>query len=130
MYAQVCVGACTQVDWRSPGSVGNIPGAVKRSSWYTDGPPSRSHSPPRLQLPTDRCSHFLQKRGSANSLVEAVSNNSITTLFTGTGRAGSMHSKPSANDPQCKTSSTSQKNFVQYLVSCSDFKIPLYFVHL
>ncbi|XP_029995135.1 voltage-dependent L-type calcium channel subunit alpha-1D isoform X4 [Sphaeramia orbicularis] len=64
-----------QVDWRSPGSVGSLPGAVKRSSWYTerrDGPPSRSHSPSRLQLPAESCSHCLQKRGSANSLVEAV----------------------------------------------------------
>uniref|UniRef100_A0A8D3ARS5 Voltage-dependent L-type calcium channel subunit alpha n=1 Tax=Scophthalmus maximus TaxID=52904 RepID=A0A8D3ARS5_SCOMX len=53
----------------------SIPGAVKRSSWYTDGqdgPPSRSHSPSRLHLPAECCSHFLQKRGSATSLVEAV----------------------------------------------------------
>uniref|UniRef100_A0A3P9D0T5 Voltage-dependent L-type calcium channel subunit alpha n=1 Tax=Maylandia zebra TaxID=106582 RepID=A0A3P9D0T5_9CICH len=64
-----------QVDWRSPGSVASIPGAVKRSSWYTDsqdGPPSQSHSPSRLHLPAECCSHCLQKRGSANSLVEAV----------------------------------------------------------
>uniref|UniRef100_A0AAQ6IC14 Voltage-dependent L-type calcium channel subunit alpha n=1 Tax=Anabas testudineus TaxID=64144 RepID=A0AAQ6IC14_ANATE len=67
-----CYTPLIQVDWRSSGSVGNIPGAVKRSSWYTDGPPSRSHSPSRLQLPAESCSHFLQKRGSANSLVEAV----------------------------------------------------------
>lgn len=70
----MCV--CTQVDWRSSSSVDSIPTAVKRSLWYTDGqdgPPSRSHSPSRLQLPADSCSHFLQKRGSANSLVEAVS---------------------------------------------------------
>ncbi|XP_047429614.1 voltage-dependent L-type calcium channel subunit alpha-1D isoform X4 [Mugil cephalus] len=62
-----------QVDWRSSGSVGSLPGAVKRSSWYTegkDGPPSCSHSPSRLQLPAE--SRFLQKRGSATSLVEAV----------------------------------------------------------
>ncbi|KAM9344014.1 LOW QUALITY PROTEIN: voltage-dependent L-type calcium channel subunit alpha-1D [Pholidichthys leucotaenia] len=64
-----------QVDWRSSGSVGSIPRAVKRSSWYTDGrdrPPSRSRSPSRLQLPAEGCSHCLQKRGSASSLVEAV----------------------------------------------------------
>ncbi|GLD45823.1 voltage-dependent L-type calcium channel subunit alpha-1D [Lates japonicus] len=70
-----CYTPLIQVDWRSPGSVGSIPGAVKRSSWYTDGQdgsPSRSHSPSRLQLPAESCSHFLQKRGSANSLVEAV----------------------------------------------------------
>ncbi|KAM7404441.1 hypothetical protein PAMP_011786 [Pampus punctatissimus] len=70
-----CYTPLIQVDWRSPGSVNSIPGAVKRSSWYTDGQdgaPSRSHSPSRLQLPAESCSHFLQKRGSANSLVEAV----------------------------------------------------------
>uniref|UniRef100_A0A665U6B8 Voltage-dependent L-type calcium channel subunit alpha n=1 Tax=Echeneis naucrates TaxID=173247 RepID=A0A665U6B8_ECHNA len=66
-----CYTPLIQVDWRSPGSVGSIPKAVKRSSWYTDAP-SRSHSPSRLQLPVERCSHLLQKRGSANSLVEAV----------------------------------------------------------
>ncbi|XP_051282774.1 voltage-dependent L-type calcium channel subunit alpha-1D isoform X5 [Dicentrarchus labrax] len=70
-----CYTPLIQVDWRSSGSVGSIPNAVKRSSWYTDGlegPPSRSHSPSRLQLPAESCPHFLQKRGSANSLVEAV----------------------------------------------------------
>ncbi|KAM9856361.1 voltage-dependent L-type calcium channel subunit alpha-1D [Aulostomus maculatus] len=65
-----------QVDWRSPGSDGSLPGAAKRSSWYTDGgqdgAPSRSHSPSRLQIPEESCSHFLSKRGSANSLVEAA----------------------------------------------------------
>ncbi|XP_008296455.1 voltage-dependent L-type calcium channel subunit alpha-1D [Stegastes partitus] len=70
-----CYTPLIQVDWRSPGSVGSIPGAVKRSSWYTegpDGPPSRSQSPSRLQLPAESCLRFLQKRGSAHSLVEAV----------------------------------------------------------
>uniref|UniRef100_A0A3B4USW6 Voltage-dependent L-type calcium channel subunit alpha n=1 Tax=Seriola dumerili TaxID=41447 RepID=A0A3B4USW6_SERDU len=70
-----CYTPLIQVDWSSPGSVGSIPRAVKRSSWYTegqDGPPTRSHSPSRLQLPAESCTHFLQKRGSANSLVEAV----------------------------------------------------------
>ncbi|XP_070695947.1 voltage-dependent L-type calcium channel subunit alpha-1D [Pempheris klunzingeri] len=70
-----CYTPLIQVDWRSSGSVGSIPAAVKRSSWYTDaldGPPSRSHSPSHLQLPAESRSHFLQKRGSANSLVEAV----------------------------------------------------------
>ncbi|XP_062282956.1 voltage-dependent L-type calcium channel subunit alpha-1D isoform X3 [Scomber scombrus] len=70
-----CYTPLIQVDWRSPGSVSSIPGAVRRSLWYTDGQdgdPSRSHSPSRLQLPAESCSHFLQKRGSANSLVEAV----------------------------------------------------------
>ncbi|KAL3063951.1 hypothetical protein OYC64_000292 [Pagothenia borchgrevinki] len=70
-----CYTPLIQVDWRSHGSLGSLPGAVKRSSWYTDGhdgPPSRSHSPSRLQLPAECCSHFLQKRGSAVSVVEAV----------------------------------------------------------
>ncbi|XP_054868925.1 voltage-dependent L-type calcium channel subunit alpha-1D isoform X7 [Amphiprion ocellaris] len=70
-----CYTPLIQVDWRSSGSVSSIPGAVKRSSWYTegpDGPPSRCHSPSRLQLPAESCLRFLQKRGSANSLVEAV----------------------------------------------------------
>ncbi|XP_056897794.1 voltage-dependent L-type calcium channel subunit alpha-1D isoform X7 [Takifugu flavidus] len=64
-----------QVDWHRSDSVGSIPTAVKRSLWYTHGqelPPSRSHSPSHLQLPADGLSRFLQKRGSANSLVEAV----------------------------------------------------------
>ncbi|XP_061592568.1 voltage-dependent L-type calcium channel subunit alpha-1D isoform X3 [Cololabis saira] len=67
-----CYTPLIQVDWRSTGSVGNIPGSVKRSSWYTDGQdgtPSRCHSPSRLQLPAERC---LLKRDSASSLVEAV----------------------------------------------------------
>uniref|UniRef100_A0A3B3YAC0 Voltage-dependent L-type calcium channel subunit alpha n=1 Tax=Poecilia mexicana TaxID=48701 RepID=A0A3B3YAC0_9TELE len=70
-----CYTPLIQVDWRSTGSVGSIPGAVKRSSWYTDcqdGLPSHSHSPSRLQLPAESSSHFLQNRGSASSLVEAV----------------------------------------------------------
>ncbi|XP_029912124.1 voltage-dependent L-type calcium channel subunit alpha-1D isoform X2 [Myripristis murdjan] len=64
-----------QVDWRSPGSVSSIPGAVKKSSWYTDTQDvtsNRSSSPSHLQLPAESRSHLLQKRGSANSLVEAV----------------------------------------------------------
>nr|XP_046252742.1 voltage-dependent L-type calcium channel subunit alpha-1D isoform X3 [Scatophagus argus] len=70
-----CYTPLIQVDWRSSGSVGSIPTAVRRSLWYTegqDGPPTRSHSPSRLRLPAESSSHFLQKRGSANSLVEAV----------------------------------------------------------
>ncbi|XP_075996190.1 voltage-dependent L-type calcium channel subunit alpha-1D [Genypterus blacodes] len=60
-----------QVDWRSPGSVCSVPSALQRSSWYTDtqgSSPSCSPSPSHLQLPSDE----QQKRGSANSLVEAV----------------------------------------------------------
>ncbi|XP_056131493.1 voltage-dependent L-type calcium channel subunit alpha-1D [Lampris incognitus] len=70
-----CYTPLIQVDWRSPGSVSSIPGAVRKSSWYTDAqdvPPGLSHSPSRLQLPTESCTRFLQKRGSATSLVEAV----------------------------------------------------------
>uniref|UniRef100_A0A3B3D5T3 Voltage-dependent L-type calcium channel subunit alpha n=1 Tax=Oryzias melastigma TaxID=30732 RepID=A0A3B3D5T3_ORYME len=70
-----CYTPLIQVDWRSSGSVGSIPGLVKRSSWYTDsqdGAHSCCHSPSRLQLPAENCTHVLQKRGSANSLVEAV----------------------------------------------------------
>uniref|UniRef100_A0A8C2W7T3 Voltage-dependent L-type calcium channel subunit alpha n=1 Tax=Cyclopterus lumpus TaxID=8103 RepID=A0A8C2W7T3_CYCLU len=70
-----CYTPLIQVDWRSPGSVSSLPGAVKRSSWYTDGqdgPPSLSRSPSHLQLPAECCSHIMQKRGSANSVVEAV----------------------------------------------------------
>lgn len=65
-----------QVDWHRSDSVGSLPAAVKKSLWYTHGqdvPPSRSHSPSHLQPPADGLSRFLQKRGSANSLVEAVS---------------------------------------------------------
>nr|XP_020474416.1 voltage-dependent L-type calcium channel subunit alpha-1D isoform X6 [Monopterus albus] len=70
-----CYAPLIQVDWRSPSSVGNIPRAVKRSSWYTsghDGPSNSSHSPSRPQLPAGSHSHFMQERGSASSLVEAV----------------------------------------------------------
>ncbi|KAM3838498.1 LOW QUALITY PROTEIN: voltage-dependent L-type calcium channel subunit alpha-1D [Diretmus argenteus] len=70
-----CYTPLIQVDWRRPGSVSSIPGSVRRCSWYTDAqdvPPGRSYSPSRLQLPTENRTHFLQKRGSANSLVEAV----------------------------------------------------------
>ncbi|KAF7658265.1 hypothetical protein LDENG_00014960 [Lucifuga dentata] len=70
-----CYTPLIQVDWRSPGSICSIPGALQRSSWYTDaqdGSSSCSHSPSRLQLPAEMRSHFLQKRGSADSLVEAV----------------------------------------------------------
>ncbi|KAM3618553.1 uncharacterized protein V6R79_021738 [Siganus canaliculatus] len=70
-----CYTPLIQVDWRSSGSVGSLPAAVKRSLWYTDSRDSRpgsSHSPSRLQLPAESCSRSMEKRGSANSLVEAV----------------------------------------------------------
>lgn len=69
------VRSVLQVDWHRSDSVGSVPTAVKRSLWYThgqDAPSSRSCSPSYLQPPGDGLSHFLQKRGSANSLVEAV----------------------------------------------------------
>lgn len=72
-----------QVDWHRSDSVGSLPAAVKRSLWYTHGqdvPPSRSHSPSHLQPPADGLSRFLQKRGSANSLVEAVSEKKKTQI--------------------------------------------------
>ncbi|XP_077465984.1 voltage-dependent L-type calcium channel subunit alpha-1D isoform X1 [Stigmatopora argus] len=70
-----CYTPLIQVDWRSSGSVGNIPASMKRSSWYTDGHDSATHgehSPSQLQLPVKNCSRFLKKGGSANSLVEAA----------------------------------------------------------
>uniref|UniRef100_A0A3Q3EXF7 Voltage-dependent L-type calcium channel subunit alpha n=1 Tax=Labrus bergylta TaxID=56723 RepID=A0A3Q3EXF7_9LABR len=70
-----CVKCYTPLIQVCSGSVGSIPGAVKRSLWYTDsqnGPPSRSHSPTCLQLPAKSCMRCLKKRGSADSLVEAV----------------------------------------------------------
>ncbi|XP_034552493.1 voltage-dependent L-type calcium channel subunit alpha-1D [Notolabrus celidotus] len=70
-----CYTPLVQVDWRNSGSIGSIPRTGKRSSWYTDcqkGPPTRTNSPSCLQLPPKGCMHYLKKRGSADSLVEAV----------------------------------------------------------
>ncbi|KAM6977733.1 voltage-dependent L-type calcium channel subunit alpha-1D [Aplochiton taeniatus] len=64
-----------QVDWRSPGSVSSTPGMTRRSSWYTDAleiPPNQTYSSFTLQLPPEGQRNLLEKRGSANSLVEAV----------------------------------------------------------
>lgn len=49
--------------------------SVRKSSWYTDDPdfPHRTYSPVHLQVPPEYHSQFHQKRGSATSLVEAVS---------------------------------------------------------
>lgn len=49
--------------------------SVRKSSWYTDDPdfPYRTYSPVHLQVPPEYHSQFHQKRGSATSLVEAVS---------------------------------------------------------
>ncbi|XP_041654848.1 voltage-dependent L-type calcium channel subunit alpha-1D-like [Cheilinus undulatus] len=70
-----CYTPLIQVDWRSSGSIGSTPGTVKRSLWYTDGQngsPSHSHSPSSVQFPAKSCLQCLQKKGSADSLVEAV----------------------------------------------------------
>ena len=65
-----------QVDWRGQDSVSSSPGTARRSSWYSDAPevPSRrAYSPSLLQIPPEYRQQHQQKRGSANSLVEAVS---------------------------------------------------------
>ncbi|XP_055079120.1 voltage-dependent L-type calcium channel subunit alpha-1D [Periophthalmus magnuspinnatus] len=80
-----CYTPLIQVDWCSSGSVGSLPGAVKRSSWFTAGqsqtlgpeqnqtyPSGHCLPPPHLHLPPDTHTHMLSKRGSAHSLVEAV----------------------------------------------------------
>ncbi|XP_072538249.1 voltage-dependent L-type calcium channel subunit alpha-1D isoform X4 [Salminus brasiliensis] len=67
-----------QVDWHgaSPSS-SSTPAIARRSSWYTQhgrdrsnrsATPTHSH----LQIPPGYCSQYLQQRGSAHSLVEAV----------------------------------------------------------
>ncbi|CAJ1085557.1 voltage-dependent L-type calcium channel subunit alpha-1D [Xyrichtys novacula] len=65
-----------QMDWGSEGIGDNIPGTARRSLWYTDsqrGPPTSNNSSSHLQLPAkDYYMHCLKKRGSADSLVEAV----------------------------------------------------------
>lgn len=49
--------------------------SVRKSSWYTDDPEfsQRTYSPVHLQVPPEYHSQYHQKRGSATSLVEAVS---------------------------------------------------------
>lgn len=56
--------------------------SVRKSSWYTDEPdfPPRIYSPVHLQVPPEYHSQFHQKRGSATSLVEAVSPYHATTF--------------------------------------------------
>ncbi|XP_062316510.1 voltage-dependent L-type calcium channel subunit alpha-1D-like [Osmerus eperlanus] len=54
-------------------SAGSGPVAVRKSSWYTDDPDARRpYSPLHLQVPPEFRNQYLQKRGSATSLVEAV----------------------------------------------------------
>lgn len=63
-----------QVDWRGRDSVSSTPGAVRRSSWYSDAPEAplrHAYSPSLLQIPPEYQLET-QTRGSANSLVEAV----------------------------------------------------------
>lgn len=49
--------------------------SVRKSSWYTDDPEfsQRTYSPIHLQVPLEYHNQYHQKRGSATSLVEAVS---------------------------------------------------------
>lgn len=49
--------------------------SVRKSSWYTDDPDfsHRMYSPVHLQVPPEYHNKYHQKRGSATSLVEAVS---------------------------------------------------------
>ncbi|XP_031422178.1 voltage-dependent L-type calcium channel subunit alpha-1D isoform X4 [Clupea harengus] len=83
-----------QVDWHGgPPSASSTPDTARGSSWYTPQLPARmsrstphsrsfthrplrsshsSHSPSHLQIPLDFHSRHSQKRGSADSLVEAV----------------------------------------------------------
>ncbi|XP_073771745.1 calcium channel, voltage-dependent, L type, alpha 1D subunit, a isoform X24 [Danio rerio] len=48
--------------------------SIRKSSWYTDDPEyqQRNFSPVHLQVPPEYRNQYLQKRGSATSLVEAV----------------------------------------------------------
>ncbi|KAI4895074.1 hypothetical protein NFI96_006525 [Prochilodus magdalenae] len=67
-----------QVDWHgAPPSTCSTPALVRRSSWYTQQGRDKSHKSAtpthsHLQIPPGYCSQYLQQRGSANSLVEAV----------------------------------------------------------
>lgn len=48
--------------------------SIRKSSWYTDDPEyQRNYSPVHLQVPPEYRNQYHQKRGSATSLVEAVS---------------------------------------------------------
>lgn len=59
--------------------------SVRKSSWYTDDPEfsQRTYSPVHLQVPPEYHNQYHQKRGSATSLVEAVS---LTRLGRDAGR--------------------------------------------
>ncbi|KAK1786586.1 hypothetical protein P4O66_003033 [Electrophorus voltai] len=67
-----------QVDWhRAPPSASSTPALARRSSWYTHqgrqcSRRSATPTPSQLQIPPCYYSQYLQHRGSAHSLVEAV----------------------------------------------------------
>lgn len=72
-----------QVDWHGePPSASSTPALARRSSWYTQkghdwSPKSVTPTSSLLQIPPAYSSQYLQQRGSAHSLVEAVSVNFI-----------------------------------------------------
>lgn len=72
-----------QVDWHgAPPSASSTPALARRSSWYTQkghdwSPKSVTPTSSLLQIPPTYSSQYLQQRGSAHSLVEAVSGNFI-----------------------------------------------------
>lgn len=57
--------------------------SVRKSSWYTDDPEysQRTYSPIHLQVPPEYHHQYHQKRGSATSLVEAVSFKLVLSCF-------------------------------------------------
>ncbi|XP_035391927.1 voltage-dependent L-type calcium channel subunit alpha-1D isoform X2 [Electrophorus electricus] len=67
-----------QVDWHgAPPSASSTPALARRSSWYTHqgrqcSRRSATPTPSQLQIPPCYYSQYLQHRGSAHSLVEAV----------------------------------------------------------
>lgn len=64
-----------RVDHLHREGAGNSHVSVRKSSWYTDDPEfsHRTYSPIHLQVPPEYHNQYHQKRGSATSLVEAVS---------------------------------------------------------
>jgi len=64
-----------RVDHPRRESLANSHVSVRKSSWYTDDPEysPRTYSPAHLQVPPEYRHQYHQKRGSATSLVEAVS---------------------------------------------------------
>ncbi|XP_062855271.1 voltage-dependent L-type calcium channel subunit alpha-1D [Trichomycterus rosablanca] len=73
-----CYTPLIQVDWHeAPPSTSSSPALVRRSSWYTQqsrewSPRSATPTSSHLQIPPRYCSQYLQQKGSAHSLVEAV----------------------------------------------------------